>query len=72
MSKLCTAVAAAIRGYQRWVAPGLPSACRFFPNCSSYALEALERHGLTRGFRLIVGRLLRCHPYHPGGFDPVP
>jgi hypothetical protein len=47
-------------------------ACRFYPSCSDYALQALERHGLIRGLGLTVWRLLRCHPYHPGGFDPVP
>ncbi len=72
MSKVCSAVAVVIRGYRRWVAPALPPACRFFPSCSAYALEALERHGLTRALWLTAGRLLRCHPYHPGGFDPVP
>lgn len=69
MRKLC---AAAIRGYRRWVGPALPPACRFSPSCSEYALEALERHGLLRGLRLALWRLLRCHPYHPGGLDPVP
>lgn len=69
---LTRAIAALIRGYQRWVAPGFPPACRFFPSCSQYALEALERHGLLRGLSLTVRRLLRCHPYHPGGLDPVP
>jgi hypothetical protein len=47
-------------------------ACRFYPNCSDYALQALKRHGLIRGLGLTACRLLRCHPYHPGGFDPVP
>ncbi|MEI8188209.1 MAG: membrane protein insertion efficiency factor YidD [candidate division NC10 bacterium] len=61
-----------IRGYQRWIAPAFPPACRFTPSCSAYALEAVERYGLCRGLWLSVRRLLRCHPYHPGGFDPVP
>jgi uncharacterized protein len=53
----------------RWV---LPNVCRFHPSCSSYALEALELHGPFRGGVLAVRRLLRCHPFHPGGLDPVP
>ncbi len=61
-----------IRGYQRWVRPALPAVCRFYPTCSDYALGALERHGLLRGLALTAWRLLRCHPYHPGGLDPVP
>ncbi|MBI2116766.1 MAG: membrane protein insertion efficiency factor YidD [candidate division NC10 bacterium] len=66
------AAAAAIRGYRRWLAPALPAACRFFPSCSAYALEAVERHGLIRGLALAIRRVMRCHPYHPGGLDPVP
>ncbi|MCX5736047.1 MAG: membrane protein insertion efficiency factor YidD [candidate division NC10 bacterium] len=66
------AVRLMIRGYQRWIAPAFPPACRFTPSCSAYALEAVERYGLCRGLWLSVRRLLRCHPYHPGGFDPVP
>lgn len=62
----------AIRAYQRWIASGLPPACRFVPTCSTYAIGALERHGLTRGLPLALWRVLRCHPYHPGGLDPVP
>lgn len=46
--------------------------CRFYPSCSTYGLDALRRHGALRGTRLIVARVLRCHPWHPGGFDPVP
>jgi hypothetical protein len=61
-----------VLGYQRWIGPAFPPACRFSPTCSIYALEALERHGVLRGVWLTVRRLLRCHPYHPGGFDPVP
>jgi putative membrane protein insertion efficiency factor len=61
-----------IRLYQLTLRPILPPACRFVPSCSDYALEALERHGLVRGSWLAVGRILRCHPFHPGGYDPVP
>lgn len=72
MTKPCSVLGIIIRGYRRWVAPAFPPACRFFPSCSVYALEALERHGVIRGIGLTVLRLLRCHPYHPGGLDPVP
>lgn len=63
---------ALIRGYQRFLSPVLPPACRFYPSCSQYALEAVTRHGALRGGWLAVQRLARCHPFHPGGFDPVP
>jgi uncharacterized protein len=63
---------AAIRWYQRWISSYLPPSCRFSPSCSEYAAGAVERHGLVRGGWLAVRRLLRCHPFHPGGFDPVP
>jgi putative membrane protein insertion efficiency factor len=72
MDRMGSAIAALVRGYQRWVRPALPPACRFFPSCSDYALGALERHGVLRALGLTVWRLLRCHPLHPGGFDPVP
>jgi putative membrane protein insertion efficiency factor len=62
----------AIRGYQRFISPGLPAACRFHPSCSAYAATAIERHGALRGLWLAVRRLARCHPFHPGGIDPVP
>lgn len=60
-----------IRGYQ-FVASPFPSPCRFAPTCSLYAREAIERHGLVSGGLLAVRRLLKCHPFHPGGVDPVP
>ncbi|MDT7944402.1 MAG: membrane protein insertion efficiency factor YidD [Dehalococcoidia bacterium] len=63
---------AIIRFYQRHISPGRPPACRFLPTCSQYAYEALERHGLAKGSALTLGRLLRCHPWNPGGYDPVP
>ena len=65
-------LAAVIRGYQRFVSPALPPSCRFHPSCSQYALEAVGRHGALKGTWLAVRRLARCHPFHPGGFDPVP
>ncbi len=61
-----------IRFYQRFASPLLPSSCRFQPTCSVYAVEAIERFGLARGGALAVRRILRCHPFNPGGFDPVP
>ncbi len=62
----------ALRGYQYAIRPVLGANCRFFPSCSDYAREAVERHGAARGTWLAVRRLARCHPYHPGGYDPVP
>jgi hypothetical protein len=61
-----------IRVYQRTVATILPPACRFVPSCSQYTLEALQCHGLFKGLWLGVRRICRCHPWHPGGYDPVP
>jgi putative membrane protein insertion efficiency factor len=61
-----------VRGYRRLIGPGLPAACRFYPSCSAYAETALVRHGAARGTWLTARRLLRCHPFHPGGIDPVP
>jgi putative membrane protein insertion efficiency factor len=62
----------AIRVYQRTISPLLPPACRFHPSCSEYAAQALQRYGTLRGLQLTALRLLRCAPWHPGGFDPVP
>jgi len=61
-----------IRTYQLLLSPLLGNHCRFYPTCSQYAMEAIERYGPWRGSRLAVRRLLRCHPWHPGGIDPVP
>lgn len=66
------AVVGLIRGYQRVVSPALPRSCRFAPSCSQYTLEAVSRHGVVRGGWLGLRRVARCHPFHPGGFDPVP
>ncbi|MXY49171.1 MAG: membrane protein insertion efficiency factor YidD [Gemmatimonadetes bacterium] len=60
-----------VRGYRLAVSPLLPPSCRFTPTCSNYAIEALERKGLFTGIRMAAWRLLRCHPFHPGGYDPV-
>lgn len=61
-----------IAGYRRVLSPLLPRACRFHPSCSEYAAEAIERHGALRGLPLVARRIARCHPFHPGGYDPVP
>lgn len=61
-----------VRGYQVSISPLLPASCRYFPTCSAYAVEALERHGALRGSWLAARRILRCHPFATGGFDPVP
>lgn len=66
------AVVAALRLYKLAISPWLPAACRFHPTCSEYMSEAVRRHGVLRGLWLGVKRLLRCHPFNPGGFDPVP
>ena len=61
-----------IRFYQRAISPALPPSCRFTPTCSQYSYEAISRYGAWRGGWLAVRRILRCHPFHPGGYDPVP
>ena len=61
-----------IKFYQACLSPLIPSSCRFYPSCSAYAYEAVERWGTWRGFRLALGRLMRCRPYGGHGFDPVP
>src|SRR5690606_37126867 len=61
-----------IHFYRRWISPLKPPTCRFYPTCSEYALEALEKHGAAKGSWLAVKRIGKCHPFHPGGFDPVP
>jgi putative membrane protein insertion efficiency factor len=61
-----------VRGYQLTIRSFLPPSCRFHPSCSNYAIEALQRHGPGRGLWLTVRRIARCHPWHPGGHDPVP
>lgn len=61
-----------IRAYRYAISPLLGRQCRFFPSCSEYADEAIRKHGALRGVALAVRRLCRCHPWNPGGFDPVP
>jgi putative membrane protein insertion efficiency factor len=60
-----------IRLYQRVISPLFPPACRFYPSCSAYFMQALERYGVFKGSFLGVKRLLKCHPFHPGGYDPL-
>ena len=61
-----------LRAYQLLLRPTVAPACRFTPSCSAFAREAIERHGARRGIQLAARRLLRCHPWNPGGYDPVP
>lgn len=61
-----------IRFYQICISPLFPGCCRFTPTCSAYALEAIKKHGPVRGVYLAFRRILRCNPYHEGGYDPVP
>lgn len=61
-----------IRAYQLAISPLLGNRCRFFPSCSDYTMEALQAHGLLKGAWLGLRRISRCHPWHPGGYDPVP
>lgn len=61
-----------VRGYRLAISPFLPPSCRFYPTCSCYAIEALQRHGALKGSWLALRRIGRCHPWHPGGHDPVP
>lgn len=58
--------------YRHLISPMLPQSCRFYPSCSSYARDALLSYGLFRGLYLSMKRLLKCHPFHPGGYDPLP
>jgi len=67
-----TVLAALVRAYQYALRPMLGANCRFAPSCSDYAHAALIRHGALKGTWLALRRVLRCHPYHPGGYDPVP
>lgn len=65
-------LSAMLRGYKRYVSPIMPPACRFHPTCSEFAAEAIETHGALKGTVLAASRLMRCHPWSDGGFDPVP
>jgi putative membrane protein insertion efficiency factor len=57
--------------YRRLLSPLLPAACRFYPSCSCYAIESFKKYGVVRGVYLTLRRLAKCHPFHPGGYDPV-
>lgn len=61
-----------IRGYRMFISPLFPPSCRYQPTCSQYAMQAIERFGPWRGTSMGIRRILRCHPFHPGGYDPVP
>jgi putative membrane protein insertion efficiency factor len=61
-----------IRFYRAFISPIKPPTCRFYPSCSQYGLDAIEEHGALRGSWLTVKRICKCHPFHPGGLDPVP
>ncbi|MDD6882642.1 MAG: membrane protein insertion efficiency factor YidD [Eubacteriales bacterium] len=63
---------AIVRFYRREISPLTPPSCRFVPTCSQYALQAIEKYGALKGGYLALRRILRCHPFHPGGYDPVP
>jgi uncharacterized protein len=63
---------ASIRGYRRFISPLFPPSCRFHPTCSQYAIGAIERFGPWTGGKMAIARICRCHPFHPGGYDPVP
>lgn len=60
-----------IRGYQKFISPLLGSNCRFYPTCSSYAIQAVEKYGFFSGGLMALKRIARCNPFHPGGYDPV-
>ncbi|HKY31521.1 MAG TPA: membrane protein insertion efficiency factor YidD [Candidatus Polarisedimenticolia bacterium] len=68
---MSAAALASLRFYKRFVSPLLPAACRFEPTCSVYGYQAVQRYGVMKGTSMLIGRLLRCHPLHRGGFDPV-
>ena len=61
-----------LRFYKRWISPALPPSCRFTPTCSEYTYQAIDKYGAIRGGWLGIRRLSRCHPWHSGGYDPVP
>lgn len=72
-TKLASAIVKApVRFYRTFISPLKPPTCRFYPTCSEYALQAIDEHGPLIGMKLAVVRICKCHPFHPGGVDPVP
>lgn len=67
-----TILTSMITFYQKYISPLTPPSCRFYPTCSHYGLEAIEKHGALKGSWMAVRRISKCHPFHEGGFDPVP
>ena len=67
-----TVVTGLLRGYQLLISPFFGNCCRFYPSCSQYTIEAVAAHGVLKGLWLGIRRILKCHPWHPGGVDPVP
>jgi hypothetical protein len=61
-----------IKAYRIIISPFLPDACRFYPTCSAYSIEAIEKFGIFTGIWFSIKRILKCHPFHPGGYDPIP
>ncbi len=69
---LAAPLIALVKAYRAFISPLKPPSCRFYPTCSAYAIEALTKYGPCKGLRLSLKRILRCHPFNPGGYDPVP
>ncbi|WP_081460842.1 membrane protein insertion efficiency factor YidD [Desulfotomaculum nigrificans] len=65
------AVLLCLRFYRRFISPLKPPTCRFYPTCSQYSIQAVEKYGVVKGLWLTVKRLAKCHPFHPGGYDPI-
>ncbi|EGL83537.1 UPF0161 protein yidD [Caldalkalibacillus thermarum TA2.A1] len=65
-------ILALIRFYQKWISPLRPPSCRFVPTCSHYAYQAFQKYGLFKGSYLVLKRMMKCHPFHRGGYDPLP
>lgn len=68
LSKLCIY---SVRGYQKYLSPLKGPTCRFYPTCSQYSIEAFKKYGFLKGLYLSIRRILKCHPFHPGGYDPL-
>ena len=71
-SRAAQAAIMIVKFYQKWISPVLPDSCIYSPTCSQYAVEALQKYGFIKGSWLALKRILRCHPFHKGGYDPVP